>query len=696
MKCPQNRPMAPLTGALAWAIPASMWSLLFSLALLASPAVADEPCSDLGIQTVNWKSPDSAQTGVLVLHVDPGCVGAELGVQAGEVIIGFNDSPIANSYDLADQAGSHPAHQAFSITLQDTEGQLKTLKRAASPLQTVNDSEPAPYAETSGEWLSWFKWAGLFLLVSLTVTPIMGWIFREHMGRLALVGAAVGVYDEFREGGREYVKAGIHGALMTLGMLLAIILAGPVGLMYNLYQPLAAVMSDADQKVCCVEDKGKYALSQDGRWLAMVKPTPESYFGLGDKIARTPYVAALVDLKTGRFVTWHNSTDKRWLGIEPSANSSLREVYFDSRSQRPYASWANGFSTRIEPEDQPTLPDQRNMAPNPEVRYSMTSDADGKFVFSESATGETFALDPGQAHNKWWMSADGRVLALATRPYQPDEQYDGWFKRAYYTVRNFILDDWTVTFWDVGGQRKLATHKGYGYDTVRWEDGRFLDASPDGRRWVMVRDNGFALAFDLTGKIGPAYAAGQQAGPLYRVQNDRNEIQFHPEAGTSAAILEMLASLVGRYPSGILETHPEIDTALRAALGQSYPPLMDMLTVGTPAEATPDGGLTYTVCKAHACADGRLVVYVSPNLEVSALLFHDDQEVGLPETPRQGEVDPDNWSRLVLYAQPAYPPKMPRALFYAALNDPRALGNPAFDEDHAVVSSRFWIVGRLP
>ncbi len=696
MKCPQDRPLALLAGVLAWAIPASIWPVLLTLALLASPALANERCSDLGIQTVNWKSPDSAQTGVLVLRVVPGCVAAELGVQAGEVIISFNDVPIANSYDLADQAGSHPAHQAFSITLRDADGQSKTLKRAASPHLTVNEAEPDPYAETSGEWLSWFKWAGLFLLLSLTVTPIMAWIFREHMGRLALVGAAAGVYDEFREGRREYVKAGIQGALMTLGMLLAIILAGPVGLMYNLYQPLAAVKSDADQKVCCVEDEGKYAVSQDGRWLAMVKPTPERYFGLGDKIARTPYVAALVDLKTGRFVAWHDSTDKRWLGIEPSANSSLREVYFDSRSQRPYASWDNGFSTRIEPEDQLILPDQRNMAPKPQVRYRMTSDADDKFVFSESGTGETFALDPGQAYDKWWMSGDGRVLALATRPYQPDEQYDGWFKRAYYTIRNFILDDWTVTFWDVGSQSKLATYKGYGYDTARWEDGRFLDASPDGRRWVMVRDNGFALAFDLTGKISPAYAAGQQAGPLYRAQNDRSEIQFHPEAGTSAAILEMLASLVGRYPSEIMETHPEIDTALSAALGQSYQPLMDILTVETAAEGTPDGGLTYTACKAHACPDGRLVVYVSPNLEVSALLFHDEQEISLPEAPHQSEVDPDAWSRVVLYAHSAYPPSMPRALFDAALNDPRALRNPVFDEDRAIVSSRFWIVGRRP
>lgn len=694
MKRQHNMPSVGWAGSLARHIRPSMWALLLCLAWLAFPALASERCSDLGIQTVNWKSPDSAQTGVLVLHVIPGCVAAELGMRAGEVITGFNGRTVAHSYDLSEQAGSYAAHQAFTITLENSDGQSRTLKRAASPLPSVNEVEPAPYAETSGEWLSWFNWAGLFLLCSLTVTPVMAWLLRENMGRLALVGAAAGVYDEFREGGRDYVKAGIHGALLTLGGMLAVILAGPVGLMYNLYQPLAAVKSDADQKVCCVEDEGKYALSQDGRWLAMVKPTPERYFGLGDKIARTPYVAALVDLKTGRFVAWHNSADARWLGIDPSANSSLREVYFDSRSQRPYASWTNGFSTRIEPEGQSILPDQGN-APVPEVRYRMTSDADGKFVFHEIATGKAFPLDPAQPYDKWWLSADGRVLALATRPYQPDKQYDGWFKRAYYTVRNFILDDWTVTFWNVGGQRKLATYTGHGYDTVRWEDGRFLDASLDGRRWVMVRDNGFALAFDLTGKIGPAHVAGRQTGPLYRAQNDRSAIPFHEEAGVYAATLELLASLGGRYPTEILEAHPEIDTALRAALGQSYQPLMEMLTVETPAEAAADGGLTYTACKAHACPDGRLVVHVSPNLKVSALLFHDEQEIGLPETPRQGEVDPDDWSRLALYTQQAYPPRMPRALFEAARNDPRALRDPAFDADGATASPRFWIVGRL-
>lgn len=696
MKRLQNCPLAGLAGSLARRIRCSMWPLLFCLAWPAFPAVADETCSDLGIQTVNWKSPESAQTGVLVLHVAPGCVAAELGVRTGEVIVAFNGTSIANSYDLADRAGRHPAQQAFSITLRDTKGQSRTLKRAATPPPTLNVPEPAPYAETSSEWLSWLKWAGLFLLWSLTVTPIMAWIFREHMGRLALVGAAVGVYEEFREGGRDYVKAGMLGALTTLSMLLAIILAGPVGLMYNLSQPLAALKSDADQKVCCVQAEGKYAVSRDGRWLAMVKPTPERYFGLGDKIARTPYVAALVDLKTGRFVSWHNSTDKRWLGIEPSANGSLRKVYFDSRSQRPYAGWDNGFSTPIEPEDQPILPDLRDIPYKHEVRFRMASDADGKFVFTEPGSGETFALDPGQSHDKWWLSADGRVLALATRPYQPDARYDGWLKRMYYLVRNYILDDWTVTFWDVGSKRKLATYKGYGYDTARWEDGRFLDASPDGRRWVMVRDNGFALAFDLTGKIGPAHAATQEFGPLYQARSDRSTIPFQREAGTSVATLEMLASLAGRYPVEILEAHPEIDAALRDVLGQSYQPLMDMLTVETPAESTADGGLTYTACKAHACPDGRLVVHVSPNLEVSALLFHDEREIGLPETPRQGEVKPDEWSRLALYKQWAYPPSMPKALFDAARSDPRALGNPTFDENGATVSPRLWIVGRLP
>ncbi|MDQ1314625.1 MAG: hypothetical protein QG662_734 [Pseudomonadota bacterium] len=695
MKNRSNHYCRQLAGAVTLAGAASTRLFLFCLALMAPPALAEEPCRDLGIQTVNWKSPNSTQTGVLVLHAQPGCVAAELGVRAGEVITGFNGHPVANNYDLEALAGNRAAHLAFSISLKNAEGQARTLERAEFPFRTVDEAVHDEHAGVSSEWLSWLAWAGLFLLLSLTLTPVMGWILMNHNRDIAIGGAAAGVYDEFKKGGRKYVEAGIQGALMSLAMVLAVGLIGPFGLVYNLYQPLTAMMTDADQKMCCVEDEGKYAVSEDGRWLAMVKPTPDRYFGLGDKIVRAPYVAALADLKAGRFVAWNNSTDKRWLGIEASADSGLRDVYFDSASHRPYASWDNGFGTPIEPKNQQILTDQSGAAPGLEERYRMTSDAIGEFVFSETGTSTSFVLHPGESYDKWWLSADGRVLALATRPYQPDEKYDGWFKRTYHTLRNFILDDWTVTFWDVGGQRKLATYKGYGYDKARWEDGGFLDASLDGRRWIMIRDNGFALAFDLTGKIGPAYAAGRQTGPLYRTQNANSKIPLHSEAGTSAATLEMLASLVGLYPSEILEAYPEIDTALRAALGQSYRPLMDMITVEAPAKATPDGGLTYTACKSHACPDGFLVVYISPNLKVSALLFHDEQAISLPEAPRQGEVDPDGWSNIALYTQTAYPPTMPRALFDVALND-LAVRNPALDEDHTTFSSRFWIVGALP
>ena len=86
MKCQHNMPSFGWAGSLAHHIRPSMGALLLCLAWLAFPALANERCSDLGIQTVNWKSPDSAQTGVLILHVAPGCVAAELGMRAGEVI----------------------------------------------------------------------------------------------------------------------------------------------------------------------------------------------------------------------------------------------------------------------------------------------------------------------------------------------------------------------------------------------------------------------------------------------------------------------------------------------------------------------------------------------------------------------------------------------------------------------------------
>jgi hypothetical protein len=671
--------------------------VLVCLTIFTLPAMAEEPCATLGVRTVNWKSPDSSQTGVLVLEVRSACVAAGLGVRPGELITGFNGKPVANQYDLEKLAGNHAAEQAFSLTLKDATGQTRTLKRDALPAQTVDEAAYKVPAEVSGEWLSWFTWAGLFLVLSLTVTPFMWWILMNRKTDIAIGGAAGGVYEEFKNGGRKYVEAGIQGALVSLLGVLAISLIGPAGFVYNLYQPLAAMLSNADQKVCCIEDEGKYAVSPDGRWLAMVKPTPDRYFGLGDKIARTPYVAALADLQSGQFVAWKNGINDRWLGIEPSGDSGLSGVYFDTADLRPYVGWTNGFGTPIEPIDQPILADQRGTARKPELLYSMTSDAGDTFVFSETSSGKSFTLDPRQAYDKWWLSADGRVLALATRPYQPNEKYDGWVTRMYHTLRNFVLDDWTVTFWDMGGQRKLATYKGYGYDEAHWEDGRFLEASLDGRRWIMVRDNGFAFSFDLTAKMMPAYAVGRVAGPLYLAQNDQTEIAFFREPGTpSPENLEMLARQVDRYPSEILEANPQIDKALRATLGQSYAPLMEMLSVETPAKATPDGGLTYVLCKAHACGDGRLVVYISPNLNVSALLFHDGKEIGLPETPAEGEADPDNWSRWVLYEETAYPPKMAWFLYQAALADPRGMENTLIDETRGRISSRFWIVGKLP
>jgi hypothetical protein len=665
--------------------------------LLNLPALAQERCSDLGIHTVNWKSPDSNLTGVLVAQVRESCVAAGLGIQAGELITGFNGKPVTSQYDLEKLAGEFPAGEAFSVNVRDAAGKTRTLKRDALPVQSVEELPAAVSGTVPGDWLSWFKWAGLFLLVTVFMTPGMWAILKYHKTDIAIGGAAAGVYGEFKKGGREYVGAGVNGALIGLLGVLAFALAGPAGVIYNLYQPFQAVASNADQKVCCVDNEYKYALSQDGRWLAMAKPTPDRFFGLGDKIVRAPYVAAVADLQSGRFVAWKQAVDKYWVGVQSTGDGSLRNVYFDTSDRRPYLGWTDGFSTLLAPSDENAFADPRRSAHDPEARYTMSSDAGGSFEFFDTASGKSFTLTPGQSYDKWWLSADGRVLALATRPAQPDEKYDGWLKRTYTILRGLIVGDWSVTFWDVGGQRKLATYKGYGYDETRWKDGRFLDASRDGRRWVMIRDNGFAFVFDLTAKMKPALAAGRVAGPIYHAKNNLTEFAFYRESETpSPENLDMLAHLVGLYPFDFLEENPQILEALKSVLGQAYSPLIGTLTVASQAEATTDGGLTYTMCKAHACNAGRLVVYISPSLQASALLFHEDKEISLPETPSEGEADPDNWSRWVLYERSAYPPKMAWPLYQAASADSRAFDNFSIDETSGQVSSRFWIVGKRP
>lgn len=667
------------------------------LALFGLPAQAQERCSDLGIHTVNWKSPDSDQTGVLAAKVREGCVAAGLGIQAGELITGFNGKPVASQYDLEGLAGELPAGEAFSITVQGGAGKTRTLKWDAPPVQVVEELSYPLAGTVAGDRLSWFKWAGVFLIVTLFLTPAMLLLLRDNSKEIAIGGAAAGVYNEFKKGGRKYIEAGANGALTALFGVLAFALIGPAGFVYNLYQPLMAVVSDADQKACCVDTEAQYALSPDARWLVMAKRTPNSYFGLGDKITRAPYVAAVADLQSGRFVSWKDAVDRYWIGAQSSGDSRLDQVYFDASEQSPYLRWHNGFSTLLALPDENLFADRRGTAHAPEARYTLRSDAGGTFVFSDTASGKPFTLEPKQSHDKWWLSADGRVLALATRPTPPDRQYDGWLKRTYTKLRNVILGDWTVTFWDVGGQRKLATYKGYGYDESRWKDGRFLDASLDGRRWVMVKDNGFAFVFDLATQMEPAHAAGRVAGPIYQAKSNLPEIMFYraPE-GPSSENRDLLARLTGQYPFDFLAETPQINDALKAVLGQAYTPLMETLTVASPAAATPDGGLTYTVCKAHACSDGRLVVYISPSLHVSALLFHDDREISLPETPEAGEVDPDNLSRWVLYEQSAHPQKMAWSLYQAARADSRGMDGFSIDESRGWISSRFWIVGKRP
>lgn len=140
----------------------------------------------------------------------------------------------------------------------------------------------------------------------------------------------------------------------------------------------------------------------------------------------------------------------------------------------------------------------------------------------------------------------------------------------------------------------------------------------------------------------------------------------------------------------------QVANAFKTLLGKSCEPLKEILQVETPAVATPDGGLTFTMCKAHACGDMRLVVYITPALNLGAILFHNDGDIGLPEAPVKGEENPDGYSRLVLYEDSAYPPRMLWPLYQAAYADLKEVGMDKFsiDETHGHVSPRFWIVGR--
>lgn len=178
------------------------------LALFGLPAQAQERCSDLGIHTVNWKSPDSDQTGVLAAKVREGCVAAGLGIQAGELITGFNGKPVASQYDLEGLAGELPAGEAFSITVQGGAGKTRTLKWDAPPVQVVEELSYPLAGTVAGDRLSWFKWAGVFLIVTLFLTPAMLLLLRDNSKEIAIGGAAAGVYTSSRRAARNTSRPG--------------------------------------------------------------------------------------------------------------------------------------------------------------------------------------------------------------------------------------------------------------------------------------------------------------------------------------------------------------------------------------------------------------------------------------------------------------------------------------------------------
>lgn len=393
---------------------------VFSLLFLAplAPIQSTEtksPCNHLGIETVNWKSPDNHRTGVLILSTLPGCMGAEMGVRAGEVLVGFNGKPVGSRYELEALAEGHTANLGFSVTLEDARGSARTLKRRASkpPERTLSRS----------------GWAWLFLAMSLSVTPLIGRLPWQNAKQARLIPTRGSGYENIDASERLDTDQ-TRRTRMRLGMLLTLLLAGPIGLACNL--------------------------------------------------------------------------------------ASLEEL-----------------------------------------------------------------------------------------------------------------------------------------------------------------------------------SSGNGAEPLLRAADSFSAISLYRDPGFNLADIKMLKRLAGRYPTEILASHPQIAEALKVTLGKSYQPLMEMLIVQTPARTTPDGGLSFFLCKAHACPDAQLFVYVSPSLKVSALLFHNDREIDLPETPAQGEIAPDNWSRLVLYEQTAFPPMMPLPLYQAAMTELDQLQDFSLDGKQGRLSSRFWIVGKL-
>lgn len=492
-------------------------------------------CEGLGIEVSLSQS--ETISGVTIDQVTPECDGDTLGLKLGDTVVSLNgDTPETESFSAL--LSQMLATNSYSIEIVDVEGNERVIsntdptKIEAIPLQessaepeivpteyktiipptTVQNETPiyANVDEVGSDWTKWMKWFVFFLVLSFTLTPLM-LLFASKKENVALYLGGSAVLGAANAKG-NVIKGAVDGAKFAVMFYFILLFLGPFGALYCIYHPLTTLFSDSDKTYCCAmtwlgsANIAKKSISPDGRWLAEIKETQNAYLGLGDKELAQNYSLSVMDLSNGNYIKWPH-TGQKLLGVDSSSEMKAIAVN-DGIFIQPvdYLSDVENWY-EVEPEHNYTRAINAERVAKIQVSYQLLN-ADTKYQevnLQELSSGKIITIQSKMAFNAHFISYDGSVLALV-KAQEKDHPSDGLIKQLTRMLSNYLVESWTIEFWDVANGKRIATFSGHGVNQDAWGHEstnhmlghtNFLESSQDGMLWYMIKSDGFIHVFDM-------------------------------------------------------------------------------------------------------------------------------------------------------------------------------------------------------
>lgn len=328
----------------------------------------------------------------------------------------------------------------------------------------------------------------LFLLclfcVLLLVGPIASLFFVENAGYLFLGGFLGGLVSSIQDSGRLTSKGVADavgmGVVMAVGLPIAALMAGPVGLYFTLVKPVLQRTDDATETICCTygDIREEMHISPSGKWayLQGVKP---GRFWLDDE----PGIY-WIDLTKGGFVNWKQSgyvySNPLWVFPGSVSNyDSVEEVYGPAANKFNIIASIGGQSGVSETIDfaQFGFKDFSAEWNTPELKEQWVLNeytSNNRLVGENIITHQKFDFKVGNGKNVFLVKTTGIAAVIKELP-------------------KGFLTNWTesgeIEFWDVGTGKLISSHR-ISYmpkeDDSLPESYRFvLKNSPDGKVWVI-------------------------------------------------------------------------------------------------------------------------------------------------------------------------------------------------------------------